>query len=108
MQKYKLICGKGANVNKNKLEWYAFIHDFNDKKLARINVLNEKEIREWIKRDKVTNFEELRECVKSILMYHYWSRSEYEVAVASLFVKEPSDYFKGGKPCDFGHKKIPL
>ncbi len=77
--------------NKN-LQWYAFMYDFNSHKLERINVLGERfaeDILKRIKRDKINNYNDLKEGIKRELTYYYWSRAEYEVLVTDLF---PRDY----------------
>jgi len=77
-----------------KLEWYAFREDFNSNKLERVNVLGEwfvNDLFKRIKRDKIDNYEKLKEGIKSILMYYYWSKAEHEVLVTSLHHRPDKD-----------------
>ena len=55
-----------------KLEWYAFEYDWNSKSLIRTNVLGDRfveNIQKKIKRDKIDNYESLKEAVKIDIWY---------------------------------------
>lgn len=72
-----------------KLEWYAFMQGFNDDKLVYTNVIRQdliEEVKKAIKKN--LNYDEIKEIVKTNLMYHYWSKSEYEVIVSSWAKKD--------------------
>ena len=76
-----------------KLEWYAIYYEWNYKCLKRENVLGDTIVNAIIDKcvkKKITNYEELRDALKRELMYHYWSKSEWEVIVGDLFYKEPN------------------
>lgn len=70
---------------KKKLEWYAFMQDFNDNKLVYTNVIRE-DLIERIK--KCNTYDEVKQQVRIELMSHYWSRSEYEVVVSNWIGKD--------------------
>lgn len=85
-----------------KLEWYAFYYDWNKKSLVQCNILGDwfkdeiikrlKSKREYYKTD---TYAEFKNQVRSLLMYRYWSRCEYEVLVRDLSeYKEGCDEFK--------------
>lgn len=74
---------------KKKLEWYAFMHDLNDNKLTRINVLHEfliTRVKKSIKNG--SSYDEIKEEVRIILMSRYRARCEYEYIVSDLFDKD--------------------
>lgn len=76
-----------------KLEWYAFVYDSNEHTLKHTNILfgMEEEIAKKIRRGKtdrykpVTNYETFKNWIQSILMFRYWSKSEYETVIGGLF-----------------------
>ena len=84
---------KIKNVN---LEWYAFRYDSNSNNLVFINVLSgmENEIARKIKKGAkdnwkpVTDYESFKDWLKSDFMYRFWSKSEHEVLISSLFGPE--------------------
>lgn len=80
---------------KKPLEFFAFMHDFNTKKLIRTNVLamfqDKKEIKSLIKRRQVSNFEEFKDALRINLMSRYWSRAEYEVLISDLIYNKDRD-----------------
>ena len=43
---------------------------------------------------KITNLKELREEIRSWAIYHYWCKSEFEIAVGGLFAKSLEDFEK--------------
>lgn len=85
---------KIKNVN---LEYYVMYHDFNSDKIKRINIFTNsliEDIAKNIRNKKITNLLELQEYLKRDFMYHYWSKSEYEIAVGGLFSKHPEKFEK--------------
>lgn len=81
-------------MRKVDLKWYAVMHDFNKNELTYTNVLGERFSEEILKRIKskkdyfrIYDYESLKEQVRQYLMYHYWSKSEYEVLVTGLHSK---------------------
>jgi len=74
-------------INKD-LKWYAFYQDMNDNKLVYTNVLSQDLVEDILKRTKhkirhIGCYDELKEAIKSYLMWRYWCRSEYEVIVSN-------------------------
>jgi hypothetical protein len=67
---------------KNNLAYYVYIENINKRKIEKYNVLNAGIVKEIKERTKdVTEKELSAEVVKHILMYHYWSRCEWEIIV---------------------------
>lgn len=64
------------------LEWNVFVEDFNARRIKTYNVLNNGIVEEIIKRTKnINDRESFADEVRSIIMYHYWSKSEWEIIV---------------------------
>lgn len=85
---------KIKNVN---LKWNVMRHDFNENKIKPYNILGysfAEDLAKDIKKEKITNREQLKEYLKKDFMYHYWSKSECEIAVGGLFSKHPDEYEK--------------
>lgn len=71
-----------------KLEWYAFyIHN---NKLVQENILKddlkERIVKAYHKKE-LTSLDYLYGLISRDFIYHYWSKSEFEVGVVSLFEK---------------------
>ena len=82
-------CMKIKNVN---LTYYAFIYDWNGKRLEWINVLGDRYKEHLVKALKtkteevrITNRNKLKEDLRRYLFYYYASRAECEVLVGDLF-----------------------
>ena len=76
---------------RKKLEWYAFIIDFNSNKIKYINVLSEsivEQVKKKLKKCDNLTFNKVKEELTKTLMSVYWSRVEYEVIVKNLFKDE--------------------
>lgn len=72
------------------LEWNVLNWDNNFKKVKSINILNDNlkiTIYKNIKSKKIKNYKELKEFLNREFQYHYWSRSEYEMAICDIFMK---------------------
>ena len=68
-------------MNKN-LTWNVFIEDPNKKQIVTYNVLNKAIVEEIANRTLgVNDKDQFAEEVKRIIMYYYWSRSEWEVVI---------------------------
>lgn len=81
---------------KKKLEWYAFMCDFNSKKIVKFNVIYDDlidEIKKAKKKHQLNSVEDLKKIVKSNFMWHYWSKCEYEYNIGDLFgeIREKKD-----------------
>lgn len=74
-----------------ELKWYAFMHDFNDDKLIYTNVLCviDEKIQKQLK--KMTTYEEVKNKIKTELIFRFWCRAEYEVLVTDLHYKPERD-----------------
>lgn len=73
----------------SKPKFYAMVYEWNEHKIKYTNIIREdilqaleKMIKKGAKKD------ELKERLESLLKYHYWSKSEYEIMVGDLFCKE--------------------
>ena len=84
-------------IKNKKLVWNVLLHDFNSDKIITYNVFGD-EFKENLykeyRKKKINNKLELKEYIKSKMMYHYWSRSEYEIAVGGLHSKHPENFEK--------------
>ena len=64
------------------LEWNVYIEDFNHKCIKTYNVLNKGIIDEILKKTEyATDKDTFAAAVKHVLMYHYWSRAEWEIVI---------------------------
>lgn len=75
-------------LKNTKLEYYAMYYDWSIHKITKINVLGDRykqRVYDKIKKGKITNRGELKEDLRTYLMYHYWCKSEYEILVGDLF-----------------------
>lgn len=83
------------------MQWFVYIENFNAKKIEKYNVLGNEEIVDTIKKayKKYKNdYDKFCEEVKSELMYHYWSKCEWEIILSDwppseTFNKEKIDVF---------------
>lgn len=80
------------------LEWYVLQHDFNSGKIIMYNILGEdwyNLIKEARKKKHFNNRETFKMWLRKEFMYYYWGKSEREIIVSGLFVKdEEKDRFK--------------
>lgn len=84
-------------VKNARLEWNVLIEDFNSREIRVYNIFSSRFIEELHKevlKKKITTFEQLKEYIKGWAMYHYWCKSEFEIAVGGLFVKDISELEK--------------
>lgn len=74
---------KVKNVN---LEWYVLRWDFNTKKVVNYNILQwrKEDIANEVRRKNIHNKSILREYLKTVFMYDYWSKTECEFYVSDL------------------------
>lgn len=80
-------------VKNNNLEWYVLYWDFNKKKVVNYNILAgiTEDLSKEIKAKRVYNKSILREYLKTVFMYNYWSKAEYEFYISDL---QGNDYEK--------------
>lgn len=85
---------KIKNVN---LQWNVMMEDSNTRKIKPYNILGynfAEDLAKAIKKEKITDRKHLKDYLKTEFMYHYWSKSECEIAVGGLFAKHPDEYEK--------------
>ena len=71
---------------KNNLHYYVYRENLNRRKVEKYNVLNDgivDEIKKRMEEQHISDKKKFEEAVEQILMYHYWSRSEYEIIMTS-------------------------
>ena len=78
-----------------KLEWNVLMQDFNSGKIKNCNIFGNDFILE-IQSAEIKTYLELREYIDNWAKYHYWSKTEYEIAISGLFSK----YHKKKKKID--------
>ena len=69
-----------------KLKYFVYKQDFNNKEIVKYNIFdNDSLCNEIIKYRKQfkDNFQEFSEAVRKLLMYRFWSKSEYEIILTS-------------------------
>lgn len=82
------------------MEWYVLNYNFNLKKIEPINIFNYgnflKDIKEIYKEyiEKKEDIEFFENKINSELLYHFWSKREYEISVGDLFEKDLEKYEK--------------
>lgn len=75
-------------MKKKEPKFYAMVYDWNSHKIKYTNIIREdilQKLEKMIK--KGAKKEELKHRLESLLKYHYWSKSEYEIMVGDLFCK---------------------
>lgn len=79
-------------------EWYVFMHDFNRRRIVKLNVFDSLKFRRGLsdikKKSKKNPTLDLKEELKKELMYCFWGKCEYEVVIGSLFSKDISNFDK--------------
>ena len=71
---------------KYSLTYYVYVENTNKRKIEKYNVLNDGIIDEFKKRIKeqhIVEKKQFAEMVEQVIMYHYWSRSEWEIILTS-------------------------
>lgn len=81
-----------------KLEWYVLQHDFNTNQIIMYNILGGcwyERVKTARKNKKFNDRESFKEWLYREFKYYYWSKSEREIAVSGLFVRDSEkDIFK--------------
>lgn len=69
------------------MEYYVLYENFNEKKIEPFNIFNSARFSEGLKEllENFITFEDFVEKLDNELIYAFWSKSEYEVIVDSLF-----------------------
>lgn len=73
-------------IRKYNLAYYVYVENINKRKIEKYNVLNDGIIDEFKKRMKeqdIIDKKQFAEMVEQVIMYHYWSRSEWEIILTS-------------------------
>lgn len=84
-------------IKNKKLVWNVLLHDFNSDKIITYNVFSnefKENLYKEYRKKKINNKLELKEYIKSKMMYRYWSRCEYEIAVGGIHSKHPENFEK--------------
>ena len=80
---------------KKDLNWYAFYWDCNSNSLERTDVIHSDlidDVKKAIKKGQ--DFNQIKEIIRCNLMWYYWSKSEWEVLVSDLHMREDSPKYK--------------
>ena len=80
-----------------EIKYYAMYYDFNARKIKRVNVIYEdtlKRLQDMVKKGKIKDRLQFRQCLRSEFMYRYWCKREWEISVGDLFEKDLSKYEK--------------
>ena len=78
-------------VKNVKLVYNVLNYDWNARQVKNYNVLGHLDldkIRKKILKKEISNYEELKEYLKSQFKYVFWSRAEYEIIVGDLSCRE--------------------
>ena len=93
---------------KKKLCWNVFIRDFNSKKIVAFDIFTTGGFTEWVKKDfkqykkdlkkeNITKKEQdkllkdLKERIRTELMYFFWSKYEWEIGITEPFAENIND-----------------
>ena len=80
-----------------EIKYYAMYYDFNAREIKRVNVIHEdtlKRLQDMVKKGKIKDRLQFRQCLRSEFMYRYWCKREWEISVGDLFEKDLSKYKK--------------
>lgn len=78
-----------------EIKYYAMHYDFNAKEIRKTNVIHEdilKSLQEMVKKGKIKDRLQFRECLKGEFMYRYWCKREWEISVGDLYEKDLNKY----------------
>ncbi len=76
-----------------QLEWNVLFNDFNSDKIVKYNIFYNGWEKEVLKNNPKT-LSELKEEITKWAKYHYWCKTEFEIAVGGLFSKYPEKFEK--------------
>lgn len=80
-----------------EIKYYAMYYDLNAREIRKTNVIQEdilKRLQDMVKKGKIKDRLQFKECLKGEFMYRYWCKREYEVSVGDLHEKDLSKYEK--------------
>ncbi len=82
---YTFEVGREGWQPSNELEWNVFLHDFNSNKIIIFNIFNNGRFLNCLyKLKNETDFKNFSEEVRSLIMYCFWSKCEYETIITSF------------------------
>lgn len=66
------------------MEWNVYYYNINSHRIMPFNVFNHVRFKNEVLaiKNKTKNYEEFTEEIRKILLYYFWSKSEYEVIIA--------------------------
>lgn len=65
------------------MEWYVYTYDINSRKMRKYNILANREADIKNIKQKSNSKDEFSELLRKEMMYHYWSRSEWEIIISA-------------------------
>ncbi len=73
-------------IKNSNLEWYVLRWDFNNKKVVNYNILEglAEDIAREVRSKSLYDKSILKEYLKTVFMYNYWSKTECEFFVSDL------------------------
>jgi hypothetical protein len=80
-----------------EIKYYAMYYDLNAREIRNTNVIQEdilKRLQDMVKKGKIKDRLQFKECLEGEFMYRYWCKREYEVSVGDLHEKDLSKYEK--------------
>lgn len=80
-----------------EIKYYAMYYDFNAKEIRKTNVIHEdtlKRLQDMVKKGKIKDRLQFRECLRGEFMYRYWCKREYEISVGDLYEEDLNKYEK--------------
>lgn len=80
-----------------EIKYYAMYYDFNAKEIRKTNVIHEdtlKSLQDMVKKGKIKDRLQFKECLNGEFMYRYWCKREWEISVGDLYEKDLNKYEK--------------
>ena len=80
-----------------EIKYYAMYYDFNAREIRKTNVIHEdtlKRLQDMVKKGKIKDRLQFRQCLRSEFMYRYWCKREWEISVGDLYEEDLSKYKK--------------
>lgn len=80
-----------------EIKYYAMYYDFNAREIRKTNVIHEdtlKRLQDMVKKGKIKDRLQFRQCLRGEFMYRYWSKREWEISVGDLCEKDLNKYKK--------------
>ena len=80
-----------------EIKYYAMYYDFNAREIRKTNVIHEdtlKRLQDMVKKGKIKDRLQFRQCLRGEFMYRYWSKREWEISVGDLYEEDLNKYKK--------------